>query len=231
MRNDMVKSAEELALMRRAAAVTDDVYEHILSFIREGMTEREVADEILKKTLELGADGVSFDTIVAFGAGGAEPHHVPGDTRLEEGMLVTIDMGSVVGGYASDFTRTFAVGDIGEDERRIYDIVREAQLRGIAAVTPGASCKAADAATRDVISAAGFGEYYIHGTGHGVGREIHEAPTLNPKSEETLLAGQVVTVEPGIYLTGRMGVRIEDMVLVGEGKPFSRHGTELVTLR
>ena len=146
-------------------------------------------------------------------------------------MLVTVDMGAVVGGYCSDFTRTFAFGDIDEERRRVYDIVYEAQEAGMARVAPGVACRAADAAARDIIAAAGYAEQYIHGTGHGVGREIHEPPTLNPKSEETLLAGQVVTVEPGIYIPGRMGVRIEDMVLVGEGRPFSRHNTELLTLR
>lgn len=231
MRNDHVKSAEELALMRRAARITDDVYEYILGIVREGVTERELADEILHKTLELGAEGVSFDTIVAFGAGGAEPHHVPTDTPLERGVLVTIDMGSVVGGLCSDFTRTFAFGEVGEEEREIYAIVLEAQKRALAAVADGARCSAVDAVARDYIAERGYGEFYIHGTGHGVGTEIHEPPTLNGKSEETLAAGQAVTVEPGIYLPGRMGVRIEDMVLVGEGKPFSRHTTELLTLR
>ncbi len=231
MQNDRVKSAQELALMRRAAAVTDDVYDCLLASVREGVTERELADLILRETLRLGAEGVSFDTIVAFGESGAEPHHVPTDKRLERGMLVTVDMGAVVGGYCSDFTRTFAFGDIDEEQRRVYDIVYEAQEAGMARVAPGVVCRAADAAARDIIAAAGYGEQYIHGTGHGVGREIHEPPTLNPKSEETLLAGQVVTVEPGIYIPGRMGVRIEDMVLVGEGRPFSRHNTELLTLR
>ena len=217
--------------MRRAAAVTDDVYDCLLASVREGVTERELADLILRETLRLGAEGVSFDTIVAFGESGAEPHHVPTDKRLEHGMLVTVDMGAVVGGYCSDFTRTFAFGDIDEEQRRVYDIVYEAQEAGMARVAPGVGCRAADAAARDIIAAAGYGEQYIHGTGHGVGREIHEPPTLNPKSEETLLAGQVVTVEPGIYIPGRMGVRIEDMVLVGEGRPLSRHNTELLTLR
>ena len=231
MQNDHVKSAEELALMRRAAAVTDDVYDHLLSCVREGVTEKELADEVLKKTRELGAEDISFDTIVAFGESGAEPHHVPTDKPLERGMLVTVDMGAVVGGFCSDFTRTFAFGDVGEEELSVYDIVYRAQKAGIAAVRPEVTCRAADAAARAIIAEAGYGESYIHGTGHGVGREIHEPPTLNPKSEETLAAGQVVTVEPGIYLAGRMGVRIEDMVLVGEGRPFSRHATELLTLR
>lgn len=231
MQNDHIKSAEEIALMRRAAAITDDVYEYILGIVSEGVTETALADAIYRKTVELGASGVSFDTIVAFGESGAEPHHVPTDKRLQEGMFVTIDMGAVVEGLCSDFTRTFAFGDIDEEQRRVYDTVYEAQKLALSAVADGTACRAADAAARDHIARCGYGGFYIHGTGHGVGTEIHEPPTLNAKSEETLAAGQVVTVEPGIYLPGRMGVRIEDMVLVGEGRPFSRHTTELVTLR
>lgn len=231
MQNDHIKSAEEIALMRRAAAITDDVYEYILGIVSEGVTETALADAIYRKTVELGASGVSFDTIVAFGESGAEPHHVPTDKRLQEGMFVTIDMGAVVEGLCSDFTRTFAFGDIDEEQRRVYDTVYEAQKLALSAVADGTACRAADAAARDHIARCGYGEFYIHGTGHGVGTEIHEPPTLNAKSGETLAAGQVVTVEPGIYLPGRMGVRIEDMVLVGEGIPFSRHTTELIALR
>ena len=231
MQNDHIKSAEEIALMRRAAAITDDVYEYILGIVSEGVTETALADAIYRKTVELGASGVSFDTIVAFGESGAEPHHVPTDKRLQEGMFVTIDMGAVVEGLCSDFTRTFAFGDIDEEQRRVYDTVYEAQKLALSAVADGTECRVADAAARDHIARCGYGEFYIHGTGHGVGTEIHEPPTLNAKSGETLAAGQVVTVEPGIYLPGRMGVRIEDMVLVGEGRPFSRHTTELITLR
>ena len=231
MQNDHIKSAEEIALMRRAAAITDDVYEYILGIVSEGVTEAALADAIYRKTVELGASGVSFDTIVAFGESGAEPHHVPTDKRLQEGMFVTIDMGAVVEGLCSDFTRTFAFGDIDEEQRRVYDTVYEAQKLALSAVADGTACRAADAAARDHIARCGYGGFYIHGTGHGVGTEIHEPPTLNAKSGETLAAGQVVTVEPGIYLPGRMGVRIEDMVLVGEGRPFSRHTTELITLR
>ena len=231
MQNDHIKSAEEIALMRRAAAITDDVYEYILGIVSEGVTETALADAIYRKTVELGASGVSFDTIVAFGESGAEPHQVPTDKMLQEGMFVTIDMGAVVEGLCSDFTRTFAFGDIDEEQRRVYDTVYEAQKLALSAVADGTACRAADAAARDHIARCGYGEFYIHGTGHGVGTEIHEPPTLNAKSGETLAAGQVVTVEPGIYLPGRMGVRIEDMVLVGEGRPFSRHTTELITLR
>lgn len=231
MQNDHIKSVEEIALMRRAAAITDDVYEYILGIVSEGVTETALADAIYRKTVEMGASGVSFDTIVAFGESGAEPHHVPTDKRLQEGMFVTIDMGAVVEGLCSDFTRTFAFGDIDEEQRRVYDTVYEAQKLALSAVADGTACRAADAAARDHIARCGYGEFYIHGTGHGVGTEIHEPPTLNARSEETLAAGQVITVEPGIYLPGRMGVRIEDMVLVGEGRPFSRHTTELITLR
>ena len=231
MQNDHIKSAEEIALMRRAAAITDDVYEYILGIVSEGVTETALADAIYRKTVELGASGVSFDTIVAFGESGAEPHHVPTDKRLQGGMFVTIDMGAVVEGLSSDFTRTFAFGDIDEEQRRVYDTVYEAQKLALSAVADGTACRAADAAARDHIARCGYGGFYIHGTGHGVGTEIHEPPTLNAKSGETLAAGQVVTVEPGIYLPRRMGVRIEDMVLVGEGRPFSRHTTELITLR
>ena len=231
MQNDHIKSAEEIALMRRAAAITDDVYEYILGIVSEGVTETALADAIYRKTVELGASGVSFDTIVAFGESGAEPHHVPTDKRLQEGMFVTIDMGAVVEGLCSDFTRTFAFGDIDEEQRRVYDTVYEAQKLALSAVADGTACRAAAAAARDHIARCGYGGFYIHGTGHGVGTEIHEPPTLNAKSGETLAAGQVVTVEPGIYLPRRMGVRIEDMVLVGEGRPFSRHTTELITLR
>ena len=223
MRNDHVKSAEELALMRRAARITDDVYEHILGSVREGVTERELADEILHKTLELGAEGVSFDTIVAFGAGGAEPHHVPTDTPLERGMLVTIDMGSVVGGLCSDFTRTFAFGEVGEEEREIYAIVLEAQKRALAAVADGARCSAVDAVARDYIAERGYGEFYIHGTGHGVGYllNVHEPP-VNFRWKEgktpapVLEKNMVITDEPGIYIEGSHGIRLENELLVCE---------------
>lgn len=230
MQNDGVKSAAEIARMRRAAEITDEVFDGVLAFLKEGVTEREVADFIEEKTKSLGASGVSFDTIVAFGESGAEPHHVPTDRPLARGELVTVDMGAVYEGYCSDFTRTVAFGEADEEGKKVYAIVLAAQRAAMRSVREGAACRAVDAVARDIIAEAGYSEAYIHGTGHGVGTLIHEAPTLNARSEESLLAGQVVTVEPGIYLKGRLGVRIEDMVLVGEGKPFSRHTTELITL-
>lgn len=225
-----VKSASEIAKMRKAAAITDDVFDAVVAALREGVTEKEIADLVLAETLRLGGSGVSFDTIVAFGESGAEPHHVPTDKRLEKGMLVTVDMGTVFEGYDSDFTRTVAFGEPTDEQREIYSVVLEAQRRALAAVADGVSCREVDAAARGYISECGYGDKYIHGTGHGVGTEIHESPTLNAASGEVLAAGQVVTVEPGIYIAGRMGVRIEDMVLVGEGVPFSRHSTALAVL-
>ncbi len=225
-----VKTSQEIAYMRKAASITDDVFDSVLASLKVGITEKEIADLIFSEHLRLGASGVSFDTIVAFGENGAEPHHVPTDKPLERGMLVTIDMGAVYEGYDSDFTRTVAFGEPSQRQREIYEIVLEAQRRGLAAVKDGIPCKTADAATRGYIEGQGYGQFYIHGTGHGVGTEIHELPTLNSRSEEVLIDGQVVTVEPGIYITGELGVRIEDMVLVGEGKPFSRHMTELIIL-
>lgn len=230
MQNDFVKTEEERALMKRAAEITDDVFDCVLDALKEGVTERQIAELIAQKTVEFGASGVSFDTIVAFGAGGAEPHHVPTDAALEKGDMVTVDMGAVVGGYCSDFTRTVAFGEPDAEMRKVYQTVLEAYKRAFAAVADGVGCRAADSAARDYIAAQGYGEFYIHGTGHGVGTLIHESPTLNARSEEVLRRGQVVTVEPGIYLPDKGGVRIEDMVTVGEGVPFSRHNRELIVL-
>lgn len=230
MQNDFVKSDAERALMKRAAAITDDVFDCVLAALKEGVTEKQIAELISQKTVEFGASGVSFDTIVAFGTGGAEPHHVPTDAPLCRGDLVTVDMGAVLDGYCSDFTRTVAFGEPDDEMRKIYEIVYEAQKRALAAVADGAECRAVDAAARDYIASQGYGEYYIHGTGHGVGTLIHESPTLNARSDEVLQSGQVVTIEPGIYVSGRGGVRIEDMVTVGEGVPFSRHNRELTVL-
>lgn len=216
--------------MRKAAAIIDDVYDYILGELKEGVTEKQIAALIEEKARELGAEKMSFDTIVAFGAGGAEPHHVPTDSALGKGMFVTVDMGAVYDGQCSDFTRTAVFGMPDEEQKRIYDIVYCAQKNALAAVADGVTCKAVDDVARNYISLRGYGAEYVHGTGHGVGSEIHEPPTLNPKSEETLHTGEVVTVEPGIYIPGRMGVRIEDMIAVGDAAPFSRHATELIIL-
>lgn len=230
MLNNLVKTKDEIVLMRKAAGIIDDVFDVVLTEIKEGVTEIEIAESIRSRVLALGAEGISFDTIVAFGDGGAEPHHVPTEKCLEKGMLITIDMGAVCGGYCSDFTRTVAFGQPSDQQKLIYDIVREAYKKAFAAAVPDAHCKSVDGIARDHIAECGYGEFYVHGTGHGVGIQIHEPPLLNSKSDEILLEGEVVTIEPGIYLPRQMGVRIEDMVLVGEGKPFSRHGTHLIII-
>lgn len=229
MPNNTVKSSSELSKIRRAADIIDDVYDYIIGELKENVTEIEISDKILAKVLELGGSGVSFDTIVAFGAGGAEPHHVPTDRKLKKGMFVTIDMGAVYEGYCSDFTRTMAFGKISDEQRKVYEIVLEAYKLSLASVHDGVSAKACDTAGREYISLCGYGDYFIHGTGHGVGTLIHEPPTLNASSTETLHTDEVVTVEPGIYIKDSFGVRIENMVLVG-GKVFSRIGVDLVEL-
>ena len=163
---------------------------------------------------EGGADGVSFPTVVAAGETGTSPHAVPGDDPIDPGVLVTIDAGCVVDGYCSDCTRTFAVGEISERLAELHALCLEAQLAGLEAVRPGVHGRDADAASRSVIDAAGLGDAFGHGLGHGVGLQIHEGPVLRPESTDVLEAGNVVSVEPGIYLPGKGGVRIEDLVLV-----------------
>ncbi len=177
-----------------------------------------------------GASGLSFETIVAFGKGGAEPHHVPTDCKLEKGMLVTIDMGAVYNGYCSDFTRTFAFGEISEKQRSIYEIVRQSQKFGVKAVKAGMDCAELDKVCRDYIEGNGYGEYFIHTTGHGVGKLVHESPRVGKNSTDVLENNMVITIEPGIYLPDEMGVRIEDMVIVGVEGPVSRHSTELIVI-
>lgn len=230
MQNSFVRNKSELKALIKAAQIIDETYDLVLKSVRAGVSEIEISDLIEKSVLSLGGSGVSFETIVAFGESGAEPHHVPTDKKLEDGMLVTVDMGAVYEGMCSDFTRTFAFGTPSEKQLEIYRCVYRAQKLALSAVAAGESCKLIDAVARDYISAAGYGEFYIHGTGHGVGKLIHEPPTLNAKSEELLENDMVVTIEPGIYLPSEMGVRIEDMIVVGTDKPVSGHSTELIVL-
>lgn len=230
MQSDIVKTQEEIELMLRAAQIIDDTYDAVLENVKEGVSEKELADFIEKHVLAQGAQGLSFDTIVAFGENGAEPHHVPTDKRLENGMFVTIDMGAVYKGYCSDFTRTFALGIINEKQREVYDTVYRAQKLGIAAVKEGVCCKDVDLAARAYIEEKGYGDKFIHTTGHGVGAQVHEQPRLGKDSDGVLEKNTVVTVEPGIYIQGEMGVRIEDMVIVGKNLPLSRHATELIVI-
>ena len=209
-----VKSGAELDKIRAAQAVAEKAFDHILGFIRPGMTEKQVQLELDFYMLSHGADALSFETIAVAGKKTSMPHGVPGDNEIRPGDFLTLDYGAAVDGYHSDMTRTVAVGRPTQKQTEIYNVVLEAQLAGLAALRDGVSGFDADKASRDVIEKAGYVRYFGHGTGHGVGVEIHEAPRLSPKSKATLQTGNVVTVEPGIYLPGEFGVRIEDMAVI-----------------
>lgn len=212
----MVKDETELDAMRRAAAISDTVYTALAKERLAGRTEAEVAWWIERTFREHGADAVAFESIVAAGQNGARPHAHPGDSVIEAGTLVTIDIGCVVAGYCSDCTRTFATGPLSAELTEIYGLVAQAQLDGLAAVRAGVRGSDADAASRTAIAEAGFADSYGHGLGHGVGLEVHEAPTLRPESNDVLTVGNVVSVEPGLYVPGVGGCRIEDLVVVTE---------------
>jgi Xaa-Pro aminopeptidase len=213
-----VKDAAEIAVMRRAATVTDEALDVVVARGLVGRTERDVAWDLQAEYHRLGAEGEAFPAIVAAGDHGAQAHAVPGGRVIRDGELVVVDTGARVDGYCSDITRTYAAGEPSAELRRIYGVVLEAQLAGLDAVRAGAHGRRdVDAAARAVIDGAGYGERFGHGTGHGVGRQVHEAPTLGRTRGDRLEAGMVCTVEPGIYIEGLVGVRIEDTVLVTAG--------------
>jgi Xaa-Pro aminopeptidase len=212
----MRKEPGEVERIRAAAALADDIY----AWVREqgvvGRTEREVALALEDEMRRRGATGPSFPSIVASGAHGALPHAEPRDVEIPAGVLVTLDLGAQVDGYCSDCTRTWATGDLDDDLHEIYDLVLRAQETALDAVRPGPTGREVDAVARDIIAAAGHGEHFGHGLGHGVGLEVHEAPRLARSGQDALEPGNVVTVEPGVYVPGRGGVRIEDLVVVTE---------------
>lgn len=209
-----VKGPEEIALLRQAARLTDAAFEHILGLIRPGVMEKELALELDYFLGKQGADAPAFPTIVAAGPRAARPHAVPAWHAVRAGELVLLDFGAVWGGYHADLTRTVAVGYAGEKEREVYAVVRAAQEKALEAMRPGKTCAEIDAVAREEIARAGYGEHFGHRLGHSVGLAVHEEPSLG-RGEETMLApGMVFTVEPGIYLSGWGGVRIEDLVLV-----------------
>jgi Xaa-Pro aminopeptidase len=212
-----VKDVDELKLLGAAAAIADAALEAVVSRGLRGHSEREVAWAVEQAVRAGGAEAVAFATIVATGPHGALPHAIPGDALIADGDLVVIDMGARLDGYHSDITRTFAAGRPTDEQRAVYGVVLEAQLAGLQAVRAGVACGAVDAAARGVIDGAGYGARFGHGTGHGVGLEIHEKPRVGKRSRARLAPGMVVTVEPGIYLDGRFGVRIEDTVVVTAG--------------
>jgi Xaa-Pro aminopeptidase len=209
-----VKDDGEVDRIAAACAIADDAFVSLLPRLADGPTEREFALALEFAMRERGATHMSFDPIIAAGPNGAMPHSRPSDRRIEAGELVVCDFGCIVDGYCSDMTRTVSVGDPGPDARRLYDLVLASQQAGRDAVASGVGCVDVDRVCRDVISDAGYGEAFSHGTGHGVGLEIHEAPRVAASAAGTLLVGDVVTVEPGVYLPGVGGVRIEDTVVV-----------------
>ncbi|HEX7255225.1 MAG TPA: Xaa-Pro peptidase family protein [Gaiellaceae bacterium] len=227
-----VKEPEELDAIRRAAEITDRVYERLVEERFSGRTEKELVWRMTQLFHELGADEPAFATDIAAGPTASSPHAVPGDRVVQEGDLVLVDAGAKLDHYCSDCTRTFAVGKVSDPLREIYELTRQAQQAGLDAVRAGTTGRAADAAARAVIGDAGYGESFGHGLGHGLGLLVHEAPALRPESTDTLQAGNVVTVEPGIYLSGVGGVRIEDLVAVTEDgcEVLTRFRKDLVTV-
>jgi len=213
----LVKTPEEIAIMKRAAKATQMVFASALPFIRAGITEREIAVRMEELALDIeGVSGLAFPPIIASGPNGAQPHAEITDRVLENGDMVTVDFGVTIDGYASDMTRTFLLGAVSAEQRKIYDSVKRAQAAGLAAAKAGIACAGLDAICRDIIEEDGYGEYFIHTTGHGLGTEVHEDPRIGKNSETFLESGMVVTIEPGIYIEGFGGVRIEDTVIITE---------------
>ena len=210
-----VKDDHELECIRTAVEVTDKVYEEILPMLRPGFTEKQVANTMVSKYREY-AEGEAYSPIVATGPNGALPHAIPTEREFQNGDFIVIDAAAKYGGYHADMTRTPVVGKATEKHKEVYSIVKEAQQRGCDIAKAGVPCKKVDAATRDYIGEMGYGEYYTHGTGHGLGLEIHTSPRFSPQSKQVLEVNNVMTIEPGIYLAGWGGVRIEDDVIIGE---------------
>lgn len=227
-----VKDAEEIALMRKAAEISDFAYLRILNVIRPGISERDVAIELEYTMKKMGADGFAFDTIVVSGSRSSLPHGKPTDKLIEVGDFVTMDYGARYRGYCSDITRTVVVGKASDEQRKIYQTVLQAHTRALNAAAPGISGRELDAVARNTIADAGYGRYFGHGLGHGVGRLVHELPGAGQRSEAEFVAGNVVTIEPGIYIPNWGGVRIEDTVLITEDGHRSFHHTskELIIL-
>lgn len=227
-----IKSEEEIELIKKACEITDEVFAEVLSEIKEGMTELEVAALLQYHALKKGASGMSFDTIVASGERGAMPHGRPTMKKLKRNEAITIDFGVVYEGYQSDMTRTISIGEPPEMIRKIYDIVLKAQTTAIEAIKEGANARDVDNVARTIITESGFGEYFNHGLGHGIGLGDGEVPTLNQRSNDILTEGMVMSCEPGIYIPDVGGVRIEDDVVVinGKGVPLNKTTKEFIIL-
>lgn len=216
LKHRRVKTAQEVEKIKKAQSITDKAFSHILGFISEERTETEIAAELEYFMRKNGANGLAFETIAVSGRNSSLPHGEPTNARLTKNSFLTMDYGAKFGGYCSDMTRTVVLGKADEEMKRIYEIVLTAQNEAMKFIKAGVTCKDADKAARDVIFDAGYGEYFSHSLGHSLGLEVHELPAASPRSEETLVSGNIVTVEPGIYIPGKYGVRIENMVLVTE---------------
>ncbi len=210
----VVKDPSEQAVMRRACAVTAAAFTALCGWLAPGLTERAVAQRLERELVELGGDGPAFEAIVAAGPNGSHPHHEPSGYALARGDLVVLDFGARVAGYCADMTRTVALGDPGGEGRRLHDAVHRAQRAGVAALRAGVAAGDVDAACREALTADGLGDAFLHPTGHALGLEIHESPVLRAGATARLPAGATVTVEPGAYVPGTGGVRIEDTLLV-----------------
>lgn len=231
-----VKQPHEIELLKQAITITDKTFTHLCSWIQSGMTEKEIQWEILRYMVSLGADSQSFEAIVASGPNGSMPHAHPSERRIQQGELITIDMGARYKGYCADMTRTICIGEPSEPRmREIYDAVLNAMKTCESGLIAGMACSAADALARNALDAAGLAKYYIHGTGHGVGLQIHEGPNLSLRSPSDMIlqVGNVVTVEPGVYIPGWSGARVEDCVLIKENgvEVLTQSPTELVLQR
>ena len=226
------KDEEELEAMICAQRIAEKSLEETLAWMQVGMTEKEVAAYLEYRMISNGAEKKSFDTIIASGPNSSKPHAVPGERKLQNGEFVTIDFGCVVNGYCSDTTRTVVLGQPTEEMRKVYDVVLQAQLAGIAAARAGLTGKEIDAAARQVIEDAGYGAYFGHSFGHSLGIEIHESPNLAPSNGEPMPVGAVVSAEPGIYLPGKFGVRIEDVLVLREDgcENITKYPKELLIL-
>lgn len=228
----MVKDAEEVELMRHAQSITDAAFTHICGFIKPGMTEQQIRVELENYMFNHGADSLAFGSIIATGANGANPHAQPGQTVVKKGDMIVMDYGCTVADYHSDMTRTVCVGEPSDEQRHVYDVVRQAHEECAAMARAGVIGKDVYDHSVKVISDAGYGDFYKHGLGHGVGVEIHEEPNFNRRNTEPIPAGAVITIEPGIYLPGKFGIRLEDFGLVTEDGyvPFTESPHELTVI-
>lgn len=214
----MIKSEEELACVKKACEIIQEAYHNAIKLAKTGVTEKEIADKIRSEIIRLGGEGESFETIVAFGANAAIPHHETGETKLTENTAILVDTGALFNGYCSDLTRMAFFGTPDEEFKNAYDAVLTANLTAFDKIVGGMSGKDADAIAREVLKQRGYGDYFTHSLGHGVGLEIHERPNVSPRSRDNLDENAVFTVEPGVYLNGKFGIRIEDTATIKNGK-------------